>query len=63
MPYRTPTLQPPSAPTTGAYARHDVIERVVIRPLDEEVPRAVLLAVPVGLLLVPVWVGLLDLVR
>jgi len=48
---------------TGAYARHDVIERVVIRPLDEEVPRAVLLALPVGLLLVPVWVGLLNLVR
>ncbi len=63
MPYRTPTLQPPSAPTTGTYARHDVIERVVIRPLDEEVPRAVLLAFPVGLLLVPVWVGLLNLVR
>jgi hypothetical protein len=62
MPYRTPTFQAPT-PATGAYARHDVIERVIIRPLDQELPRAVLLALPVGLLLVPVWVSLLDLIR
>ncbi|MDB4927555.1 MAG: hypothetical protein JWM10_39 [Myxococcaceae bacterium] len=63
MPYRTPTFQPPTTPTSGAYARHDVIDRVIIRPLDQELGRAVLWALPLGVLLVPVWVGLLDLVR
>jgi hypothetical protein len=62
VPYRTAALHPPKPPT-GAYARHDVIERVTLLPLEYELPRAVLWALPLGVLLVPAWVGLLDLIR
>jgi hypothetical protein len=62
VPYRTPMLMPPRPPSARADERHDVIDLVVIRPLDEEVRAAVLWALPLGLLLAPAWVRLLDLV-
>jgi hypothetical protein len=53
----------PRPATSAAEERYDTVDRVVIRPLDEEVRAAVLWALPLGVLRPPARVCLLDLAR
>lgn len=63
MPYRTPVFQQPRPPPPRAGEGHGAEVRVVQRPLEQELLRALLWGLPLGVILVPGWVRLLDLVR